>query len=304
MDVAGHPVQVTGQEVAHVLLEHVQRAPPVQAENNVVHTVRDHVAWRDRRASLAQSRRHLHLGREKYSRKAAAGNLFGHVLAFHPRRRQAADQEARGGQGQLLDQTEAVGIARVDVNDAEPGRDPRHPFPVTGGQFVGPLAYGGDHGKAVVGQVRRHDRHRRTVEIFLRVRADAHADAADPVLYPGLSLEVRKDTAQVFGQGLGDVHEPQVGLDRRRAQPVGAGLGGMGPVVGRGMGDPERSHGDRSLRSLCCRLGARTAPDSIIGGAAPGPHQKNARRRDGTAFAKESPGSMDAPSAGLKVTES
>ena len=243
MDVAGHPVQVTGQEVAHVLLEHVQRAPPVQAENNVVHTVRDHVAWRDRRASLAQSRRHLHLGREKYSRKAAAGNLFGHVLAFRPRRRQAADQEARGGQGQLLDQTEAVGISGVHVNDAEPGRDPCHPFPVTGGQFVGPLAYGGDHGKAVLGQVRRHDRHRRTVEIFLRVRADAHADAADPVLYAGLSLEVRKDTAQVFGQGLGDVHEPQVGLDRRRAQPVGAGLGGMGPVVGPGMGDPERSHG-------------------------------------------------------------
>ena len=245
MDVAGGLVEVAGEKLPDLVLEHIERLFPVEADDDVVQAVGHHVAAADGDAALAQTRRDLDAGREQNTGQAALGDLAGDLGQGAPRRAETPDQEIRRGEAQAFDQIGGEFVGRVAVDDGEGRRRLLRPRPHGGRDPLIGIGDGGKDAKAVLRQVADHGGCRRAVEIFDPGRADADADAADPVLDAGGLAQVGEDGAQLVGHHVGDVDEPQpvaAAVAGTGLQTVGKAFGEPGPVVGFGMGKGERRH--------------------------------------------------------------
>ena len=248
MDITGGALEVARKQFADVILEHVERPISVEAENDVVQTVRHHMGRADRKTALGQAGGHLDAGCEENAGNPAAGNIAGDLRLRAPGRRQAADQKPGRPNAQTFYESPGPVVVGIAMYDAERGRSGIDPGFGLGGQFLDFIENGGEHEKTVLGHPGRHGHRRRAVEEFHARRTNADSCGADPVVDAGGLAEIGEDGAHILGDNVSDVQKPQQGLALvlgevlAAEQAVNQGPGDSRPAFGIGMGIFERCH--------------------------------------------------------------
>ena len=243
MDVARDARQVVREEIADLVLEHLERRLAVQPGHDVVAPLGHLVHRPDRRTTLGQAGGDGKLGGEQDTGHAAPGELAGNLVERAARRGHAADEKAAGVALDGVEQPLQRRVARIGVDHAEHRVATRRPGAHLGGQPVFGVGDGGQDAEAVARQAGGHHRHRRHVEQLFAGDADAEADGAHPVVYAGPLAQRVDDAAEFALHLIGDVDEPQAGV-LRRADLRHAGLCHFLPAAARSMRHAEGA-GDR-----------------------------------------------------------
>ena len=241
-DEAADLAQVAGKLLADLLLEDLQRRPPVQLDQDVGPAVADLVDRADRHAALAECGGDGNGVRQEDAGDPALGDAARDLRGHGARRREAADQEAVQLIGEVGDDVARALVARVGVNDAEVCGCAGNPCTVRAAELPQVVADGLEDPVTLLVEVCDHDRCRGLVEILSPGRADADADRTHPLVDAGRALEPVQRGGEMIANRIGHVEHAEALLRQCRAQPLDAGLDGGFAGRPAGVGEVKSRH--------------------------------------------------------------
>ena len=257
---AAEPVQVARELLADVLLQHVERRPVVERDDDIALRLRDRVFGSDRRAALREARRDRHVVREQHAGNPAVGDFVGDLQILPARTGEPADQKtAFDLAGDAGDQIRHFAVARIGMHDREIRRA-LAALEARQAEIVGGLD-ARKYLKRAGREIAQHHRQRRLVEVLAAGRADADADRADPVRNAGALAEKLEDVADVIREQIGDIQKTEA--RRRPAELREALTGRFLPVLACGVAKTESRAHAPCVRRRCgggIRMGTSPLP--------------------------------------------
>ena len=121
MDVARDAAQVTRQNLADVLFQHLKGGGTVESGHKVIVAAGHHMPRPDRGTALRQSGDDRHVFAQKHARHPPAGERIRHLQLFMPHGGDPPRQPAAGDGSQVIDQGGDTAIAWIPVDKGKAG---------------------------------------------------------------------------------------------------------------------------------------------------------------------------------------